>query len=117
MALQSHSRHQFLFLFSPLVFNRMVSDHGVPRRRGSANHLVCLEEQCRGNGETEGLRGLDVDDQLELCGLLHRQVGGLGAFQHAIHVEGCALIHLREARSGPTRAAKALTLQRHLYLT
>ena len=34
---------------------------------------------------------LEVDDQLELHGLLHRQVGRLGALQDFVHVGGDAL--------------------------
>jgi hypothetical protein len=45
-----------------------------------ADHLVGLEEERRGNGAAEGLGGLEVDDQLERRGLLHRQVGGQGSF-------------------------------------
>ena len=43
------------------------------------DHLVRLEQERRGHGEAERLGGLEVDDQVELCGLLHRQVGGLRA--------------------------------------
>ena len=50
---------------------------GGVSRRGSANHLVRLEEEGRGNREAERLGRLEVDDQLELRRLLHGQVGGL----------------------------------------
>src|SRR2546422_3281248 len=36
------------------------------------DHLVRLEEDGRGDGEPQGFRGLEIDDQLELRGLLHR---------------------------------------------
>ena len=39
--------------------------------------LVRLEEERRGHGQTERLRRLEVDVQLELRRLLHRQVGRL----------------------------------------
>ena len=39
-----------------------------------------LEQRLR-DGEPERLGGLEVDDQLELGGLLHGQVGGLGALE------------------------------------
>src|SRR5437879_6111943 len=35
------------------------------------DHLVRLEKEHRGDGEAERLGGLEVDDQLELRGLLH----------------------------------------------
>src|SRR5437763_599070 len=76
-----------------------VSDHGVPRRRGSANHLICLEEDGWGNGEAEGLGCLEVDDQLELHRLLHRQVGGFRPLEDAIHVVGGAAEEVRQVRS------------------
>jgi len=31
--------------------------------------------------EAKGLRGIEVDHQLELRGLFHREVGGLGALE------------------------------------
>ncbi len=38
----------------------------------------------RRDGEAKGLGGLDVDDQLEVHGLLHGQLGWLGAFQDSV---------------------------------
>jgi hypothetical protein len=38
--------------------------------------------------ESERLRRLEVDDQLELGRLLHRQVGWLLAFEDAVYVAG-----------------------------
>ena len=62
----------------------------IRKLAGSPDHLVRLEQQRRRDGETEGMGGLEVDDQLELRGLLHRQVAWLGAFQDAIHIVGRA---------------------------
>jgi hypothetical protein len=50
-----------------------------PRR--SADHLGRLEEQGWRDGEAECLGGLQVDDQLERRGPLHRQVTGLVPFR------------------------------------
>jgi hypothetical protein len=44
---------------------------------GLPDDLIGLEEERRGDGEAEDLSGLEIDDQLELRGLLHRQVKGL----------------------------------------
>ena len=54
--------------------------------RGSLDQLIGLEEEGRGNRDPEGLRGLEIDDQLELRRLLHRQVGGLTPLQEAMHI-------------------------------
>jgi hypothetical protein len=50
------------------------------------DHLVRPEKEERGNRDPEGLRRLEVDDQLELRGLLHGQVGRVGPLQDAIHI-------------------------------
>ena len=44
-------------------------------------HLICQEEQGWGHRHPERLGGLEVEDQLELPGLLYGQVRRLGAFQ------------------------------------
>src|SRR5262249_38912179 len=48
------------------------------------DHLIGQEEQGRGQRQPERLGGLEVDDQLELGGLLHRQLGGVGTFQELV---------------------------------
>ena len=56
-----------------------------------ANHLVRPEEELRCEREAKRLGGLEVDDQLELRGLFHREVGRRSAFQHFVHVDGGVL--------------------------
>ena len=46
----------------------------------STNDLVRPEEDGLRDREAEGLRGLEIDDQLELHRLLDGDVGWLGAF-------------------------------------
>jgi len=53
----------------------------------SLDHLIRLVDYRLPNGQADLLRGLQVDDQLELHRLLHRQVSRLGAFQYFVHVE------------------------------
>ncbi len=61
----------------------------VPRnaRRSSLDHLVRPRQQRRRDRQAEGLRGLEVDDQLELGGLLDREVAGLGAPEDPVDVD------------------------------
>ena len=60
------------------------------------DHLVCLQEENRGDGKVERLGCLEINDQLEFRRLLHRQIGGLGSFEN--------LIHIRSPRGGPSRS-------------
>src|SRR2546428_5660500 len=62
------------------------------------DHLIRLEKEGRGDGEAECFGGLEVNDQLELGGLLHRQLGGAGTFQNLVHVGGGLPVHPRSAR-------------------
>src|SRR5216683_1053702 len=52
---------------------------------GLPDHLMRLEEECRGDGEAKGLGRLQVDDQFELRGLLYWQVARLCPFQDLVH--------------------------------
>ncbi len=45
------------------------------------NHLVGARQHRWRDRQAEGLGGLEVDDQLELRGMLDGQVGGFGALQ------------------------------------
>jgi hypothetical protein len=47
----------------------------------SFDHLVGAEQQGLWNCETERLGGLEIDNELELGRLPHRQVSGLGAVE------------------------------------
>jgi hypothetical protein len=51
------------------------------------DHLVGAPEQGGRHGDAERLRRLQVDNQLDLGRLLHRQVGKLFAFQDAARVD------------------------------
>src|SRR5262249_3438655 len=52
----------------------------------SLNHLVRPSEQCRRHFDPKNLRGLEIDDELELCGHLNREFAGLLAAQDAIDI-------------------------------
>ena len=60
-----------------------------------SDHLIRLEQECRGEREPERLGSLEVEDQLELGRLLHGQVAGLGALENLIHIERGAPLHVQ----------------------
>src|SRR5262250_1107709 len=72
--------------------NPTAARRSWPRWSGTRllDHVVCLEEKRLRNGEAEGFRSLEVDDQLELRRLLDRQVAGLRALENLVHVDGGA---------------------------
>jgi len=45
----------------------------------SFDNIIGAREQCRRQFETERLGGLEIDEQLNLCGLLDRQISQLFA--------------------------------------
>ena len=56
----------------------------------SLDHLIRpLQERGR-DREVEGLRGLEVDHQLELGGLLHGEIARPGALQNTVDITCCA---------------------------
>src|SRR6266849_8061409 len=56
------------------------------------DHLIRpLQERLR-DREAEGFRRREVDDELKFGGLLHRQIGGLGALEDLVDVDGQALV-------------------------
>jgi hypothetical protein len=81
--------------FGPLTLQkRRQSGHRALRmsaitgnRRTSFDHLIGAAEQRERDGETEHLRGLEVDEQLDLRGLNDRQVGRLVAFENPAGVD------------------------------
>src|SRR6266478_4382569 len=64
---------------------------------------IVLFDHLVGEGEDRGRdlqpdcsRGLEIDDELELCGLLNGEVSRLGALQNLIHVCGGTPIVVRQ---------------------
>src|SRR5215467_7890883 len=77
---------------------------GLLCRRGtcggsSLDHLIRPCQQRGRDRETESFGGLEVDDELELGGLLDRQVGRLGTFQDLVHVQSSTLVQIVKLRA------------------
>src|SRR5215470_17807427 len=62
------------------------------------DHFSCLRDECGWNGYAERLSGLEIYHKLKSSGLLHRQVGGLRAFQNFGHVSGGSSEHILGVR-------------------
>src|SRR6516162_11229492 len=67
----------------------------------SLDHLVGGSLQGQRNRQAQRLRGLEVDDELELGRLLDRKVGWLRTLEHTINIRGCPTIHLGIIRAIP----------------
>src|SRR5688572_16675658 len=58
--------------------------------RPSLDQLVGSHEERSRQCEIESPGGLQIDDEIELDGLLDRKIAGLRAFQNFVHVAGGA---------------------------
>src|SRR5262245_13123593 len=72
---------------------------GRPQRpvRNSLDHLVGEREQLGRDFEAEPLRGPEIDDKVELCGLHHRQFAWLFALQDSTDIDTSLSIGIRDA--------------------
>src|SRR5688500_8324726 len=66
--------------------------------RASPNDPVSSLEHVDRNSQTNLFCRLEVDDELELRCLLHRQISRLGTFQDLVHVNSRAAIELSGVR-------------------
>src|SRR3989304_3599828 len=82
----------------------------------SLNNLVRPQKEGLGDLEADGLGGPHVDDQLELRGLLHGQVRGLGPFQDFVHVGGGAPEVIQEDRRVGHEATGVHILPQSVYI-
>jgi len=55
---------------------------------GLLNHLVVPQQRRLRDRQAEGFGGFEVDDQIELRGLLDRDVCRFGPFQNLVHLTG-----------------------------
>jgi len=68
-----------MFIERAGVLTRQIATH-APQQTGSLfDHLVSAVEKRWRNCDAEGVSGLEIDQELELCRLLDRNFRGLGA--------------------------------------
>src|SRR5215471_13724181 len=65
----------------------------------SFDHFICPRQHIRRNRQGDLLSGFEIDNELELLRLLHREVGGLGTLQNLVHVAGGAPVQVCKVHS------------------
>jgi hypothetical protein len=91
--------------FNTIAPNRPLDLQPTRTHSASFDDLIGARQEGLRHGETERLRGVEVDDQLECRRLLHRKVGRLGALQDLSGVNALLVIDRRIARAIAEQAA------------
>ena len=83
-----------------MCFSRVFPSHRSLLACSSClfDHLIRPRQHVRRNRQTDLLGGFQIDDELELFRLLHRQVSRLGAFQNLVHICGGAAVQVEIVR-------------------
>src|SRR6516162_11429634 len=68
-------------------------------------HLVGTQQKGFGDGEADGLGGLEIDDKLDPCRQLDREIGGLCAFEYLVDVIAGAAEQVRVVRAVRQKAS------------
>src|SRR4029077_9965590 len=96
--------------FTPLAtFERTCRDVclvPIPDITSLFDHLVGAHQDCFGNGDAEGFRGLEIDDQLEPRRTLDREVGRLCAAQDATDIGTATAKHIWQVRPKGDESAR-----------
>jgi len=71
----------------------------------SLDHLIGGRQQRFRDGEPERFGGLEVDDKLNFCGLLHRQIGRFVAFENAPGIYANLVVVISDAAAIAHQAA------------
>jgi hypothetical protein len=87
-------------------FSRRECVHWLSLRwsntRSLVDHMVRPQQDRLRDREPQGLRRLEVDDQLKLGGLFHGKVGGLRAFENLVDVgRGPPIIFRKDRPTSP----------------
>src|SRR5580692_11594934 len=72
---------------------------GAAAKKSLFDHLVGTCDKARLNVKSDRLRGFLIDDQLEPCRLLNRNIRGTSAAQNLDHHAGSLAVHVRKART------------------
>src|SRR5215813_7809827 len=65
----------------------------------SFDHFICPREHVRWNRQGDLLSGFEIDNELELLRLLHREVGGLGALQDLVNIRSRAVVQVAKTHA------------------
>src|SRR4030095_15113389 len=65
----------------------------------SFDHFIRPRQHIRRNRQADLLGSFQIDNELELFWLLHRQIAGLGTFQNLVHVSSSAPEQVGQARA------------------
>jgi len=78
-------------------------------------HLVGGGQQRFRDGEAERLGSLEVDDEIDFCDLLHREVGGFVALENAPSIDASLAVPIADAAAIAYQAAghSVLTIWEH----
>src|SRR5262249_17007970 len=77
-----------------LLATRAVGSRGFPLpAHPLLDHLIGSCKQRWRDRQAEGLGGLQVDNQLELRGLLNREIPWFGALEDFIDIDGSTALH------------------------
>ena len=81
------------------VHRQSDSSRGGARRRGSADHLIRLEEEGGRDRQAQCLGGLEVDDQLKFRGLLDGKIRRAGTAKDLVDVRRRASPQVGQTRA------------------
>src|ERR1700730_13006876 len=81
----------------------------------SLDHLISPLQERRRDRQTEGLGGLQVDDQLVLRRPLDGKVTGLRTLQDLVHIDGGATIERQRVRPVGQKASRLRELPLLIY--